>query len=284
MTQLYTSIAHTKIAMQNGGAPPPITQFAPEWRARFDMDSVLGLGALIEDRELGLKCPFKDCPAYCHSLSPHVRAFHGVSAEELKKALGLPPSMSLLSKKAREKMSMIQQRLFREGRSGIVKAIAKGRELRKRYAKRPEAKRWRPKTKGLSVAARNWRGSCNAQLGEKLKNAVDESGVSNMTQATAIEVLGYSLFKKVIRTYGTWNTAKAVHGLPVRFRMARRLEMKQVVDSFSAFEKKYGRFPSSGEAQRGHYAPLIPSYNPVMRVTKAKTWREACDIIRKQIA
>lgn len=34
MTQLYTSIAHTKIAMQNGGAPPPVTQFAREWRDR----------------------------------------------------------------------------------------------------------------------------------------------------------------------------------------------------------------------------------------------------------
>lgn len=278
MTQLYTSIAHTKIAMQNGGAPPPVMQIARKWRDRFDLQYLHGLGALVED-ERGLKCPFKGCEKWCRSLGPHVRSAHGVSTAELKEALGLPPSLSLLSAGAREKMSVTQQRIVREGKSGIVKAIAK----RRRHRATEDRRKYRPKTRGMSVVARNWRGSCRAQLGEKLKAAVEESGVINMTRSQAIEILGHALLRRIERTFGTWNLAKQSVGLPSRFRVARRLTLDLVVEGVSRFYLLYKRWPTAGDAQNGHSTPVMPSYNPILRVTETESWGAAMRVIRREI-
>jgi hypothetical protein len=278
MTQLYTSIADVKLAMANG-EPSVFVPITGEWRRRLDPNYLMGQGALIEDEVKGLKCPFRGCDKWCQSLGNHTHESHDTSADELKEALGLPRSMAMLSTLARERRSQAQQAIVDRGRSGIYQSI----RVRKRaHESKEERKKYRPRTKGLSVAARNWRMTCRAQLQKKLLTVATEHWAVELTQQNAIELLGHATFKKIIRTFGSWNRAKLDAKLGVNHRFAFRLSLTEAVEALAKFRQRHHRWPSSREAQTGNYAPVIPSYNPILRVTGKRTWADALKVVERE--
>lgn len=262
MPALYTSIAHTKLALHNGGAPPPMVRLPVEWRDRIDPAAILGLGGLREDRDKGLKCPMKGCDVWRHTLSRHLKAAHGITPGELRAALGLPKSIGLASQRAHDNASRWQSARVPNAKSIAALEAARGKGGKKNKGRR------------MAVGIRNLRGTCQAQLGEKLQALAAEAGRSP-TRQEAINMMGHGFLRAVERTYGTWNAAKRSIGLPQQLRFAHKVTPEMVVSSWGAFHVKHGRFPSQAESDNGTQAPVTPSPNAVRRALGVRTWREA---------
>jgi hypothetical protein len=234
------------------------------FRDKIDPEYALGLGGLKEDAARGLQCPIKGCGVYRHSLARHLRAAHEIEPEAFRDALSLPRSTGLLSTVARERISAAQREIAsrRKRTPGAAHASA---TLKRKWGKMR-------KNMGLAVGVRNLRGSCAAQLGEKLKALASEAGKLDLTRQDMIDMGEQALLRRLERVYGTFNKAKAAVSLPVRFRVARRLTREIVEQQWRAFRAAHGRFPSASEAQNGRMSPMIPSYTATARLYHGKPW------------
>jgi hypothetical protein len=267
MPTLYTSIAHTKLALHNGGAPPPMVRLPEAWRDRIDPDAIIGMGGLREDRERGLKCPIRGCGVWRHTLAKHLRTAHGITPDELRAALGLPKSIGFASQRVHDKASQSQVRKAAHPNSITALERARGVGGRKNKGRK------------LAVGIRNLRGNCQAQLGEKIIAIAAEAGRPPSKQE-AIRIMGHGFMRAIERTFGTWNQAKQSVGLPIRFRLRHRVSRELVISTWTAFYAAHGRFPSQNESRYGTQVPLVPSPNAVRRALGVQKWAEAIAVVQ----
>lgn len=260
MPSIYTTLSHVKMETPPGARPVPMMALSDVWRRKLDPKFVLGLGGLVEDPVKGLKCPFRDCLEWRHSLARHIRITHHTTVPELRLGLGLPASVGLTSTALHAKFSLAQPRIrARASLQALRRARGKGRGQQQ------------------SVSQRNARGACLAQLAEKLKTVATAVGHSP-SRAEVISAGHHALVRQVERGFGTWNLAKQAIGAPARYRISGRVTRKLVLETFRAFERVHGRLPSQSEASHGTFTPIIPSANAVRRAMDAREW---ASVLRK---
>ena len=252
-TEPYTTLVMVKM-MLNDGSLPPMTPIPEKIRHIINPEYVPGFGALNEDEEKGLQCPV--CGAWKHWLSSHVGNAHQEigGARGLRKLMGMPLGMSLLSRSARER----------------TREAHKGRDTKPMRRGLRNAKRRNGKRRKLTVAERNFRNTCHAQLGHFLWDLRNKLGRSpSFREGCALEP---TRARAAIHMYGTWNAAKAAHGLDVVGRYTAS-SPEAVTAAIAAWVEVRGRLPGAADAQRG--LPWIPPYSTVLRQLKCDSWKGA---------
>lgn len=273
MSKLYTTLVMAKLAL-NDGRMPPMTPIPEQIRHIINPEYVAGLGALNEEDDKGLQCPV--CGVWLARLTLHINAKHDDigGAKAVRKLLGVPATAALWSQK-----QIAAARLVMEARSAATNNEA---EAIKNLHAHKRAGMWQRKTRGkklprrsrgtvLSVGTRNLRNTCDAQIGHRLWDLRNHLGRS----PTWIDVnhfnpgLGPSC--KVI--YGTWNAAKALHGLDTLPAGNTRHTRRSIVEGWSGWVEAHGCLPSL--RQRRLKLPLTPSPQATLKYLKADTWAEA---------
>lgn len=268
--QLYTSLVRLKQAM-NGGELPPMTPIPLSSQRLIDPALTIGMGAITEDLDGGLRCPVRGCGSWHHNLTKHLNASHGGAggAKGVKRALGIP-----------EKTSLVSHRL-RQAASVHAKSLG---HLRHKLSTTAERQRQRGRRGGaasalsrVSVNARNLRDRCEQQLAQRLIELQQELGRAP-SGPEFISKYGHGLYNAVVDTWGTWNNAKGQCGLDVWKRQRPgqfRHTHETVLAAFGAWHERHHSLPTMQAAVNPTRTPLLPSVEVVFRVMGCRSWPEA---------
>lgn len=269
---LYTSLVRLKQSM-NDGRLPPMTPVPASAHQLIDPAFTIGLGALYEDSEKGLRCPIRECGGFYHNLGLHLRASHGSAggSTAVRSALDIPLSAPLLSQRLLETHRDNSARSFeqtRRSRPFTLPVHGKATEARRRQSRTIKADR-------LTVGARNLRDTCLAQLSHKLIDLHHRLGRTPSSQeARTLNSPGF--VAAVTRSFGTWDAALAHCGLQRFDRGARqRVSRDKVLESLSAYFAEHGCLPTQSQAYHPKRTPIIPTPPTIMRVMATKSWPEA---------
>lgn len=263
MSNLYTTLTHVKehVTGTLNGLPPVMMDLSTvpaKWRARIDPMQVLGLGGLIEDEQLGLRCPIVGCTEWRHTLARHLQSAHGMTADDLKDALSLPRSIGLTSSASHERF---------QARAVPSTAYSSEHKRKRKHSRGGKKNRGRK----IAMGVRNARQRCLAQLDDRIRRLAAEIGHSP-TQREAIVGMGHATFRAIVRAFGSWNQALISCELPIRKRVAHTLTRAIVIEAWANFYRENHRYPSLSEAASGLASPIVPSATATMRVMKVKHW------------
>lgn len=263
--QLYTSLVQLKRAM-NGGQMPPMTPLPESVHHLIDPAFTIGLGALTEEAEKGLRCPVRGCGKWFQSLQSHLNTVHrgtgGASA--VRRALEIPDGAPLVSKKLSEVRKADTQRRMAEG------AWVPGRARRAlKSAPRPAKESYRRGRSGMGV--RNLRNSCVAQLSHALIDLHHELGRSP-TVDEAIAKFGHGWMHAVRATFGSFGNAKAQCGLEVYHGKPKRTPLETVLTALETYHAINGTLPSADQACDPRRTPVIPTYHTIRKALGEPTW------------
>ncbi len=260
MSQLYTTLVMVKRSL-NDGRLPPMTPIPEEIRHIINPENVPGLGALNEDDEKGVQCPV--CGGWFHTLTLHLNRTHQDEggAKGIKRALGLPPGVALISNDHRKKMRKVA---LASGCAANLRPTRKGRRTKRRPSGRGK----------LTTSERNFKNTCHAQIGHRLCDLHNRLGRSpSMSEAKALDP---GLGPACIVIYGTWDAAKAMHGIGAVTRRGQSTPQHSrgsVMASISAWVEANGRLPGSGDVRLT--LPMLPEYATILKYLKADSWKGA---------
>lgn len=268
--ELFTPLVALKRIM-NGGTLPPMMPVPESAHALIDPTFTIGLGALDADETRGLRCPIRGCGGYFHDLRKHLDKGHrGVGGSAaVRRALSIPETAALVSDRLRATRKDRTQQLVAAGR---LRPFRHGPDPKRRSTGN------RGKRTKSTVGFKNLRDACERQLAHKLIDLQTELGRSP-SQRDAIAVYGTGFVQAVEATFGTWNAAKALHGMAA-LKRARRYTVEEVLESLSAYYAAHKQLPSYEQAHSPHRAPLVPSDRAIARALGEpgdKWW----DIMRK---
>lgn len=272
--ELYTSLVRLKQAM-NGGQLPAMTEIPEPARLVLDPEFTIGLGALTEDAEKGLRCPVRGCGTFRHVLSRHLDSTHADvgGVERVRELLDIPRSVRLVSTHYSDMK-----------RAELAPRIASGelqRSLIAARASRPGALKDRTRANVTlrrvyrMAGARNLQNRCEAQMRHALIDLQNKIGRAP-SRADADAELGTGFSGQVIAVYGSWNAAKAQFGLE-QYQRGHRVEITReaVIEALSAYHRVHGCLPNAKQALDPTRTPLIPSRPTIQKAMGTTRWVEA---------
>jgi hypothetical protein len=270
--QLYTTLLALKANLGNGH---PIHYEPLTAAARSVIDPALcpGMGALNEDAERGLQCPFAGCGHWYHQLGGHIRSAHRMPPRHFRRLLGFQESIGLISHALKTKMMATYARVHGDGRE-FRRQAQRAAQRSPRYVLRPSSPgRWR------TVAYANLRDSCRAQLAHRLLDLATTIGRSPSVEDAAA-VLGHSYVGRIVTAFGSWNAAKGFTGLDQlrqgRARTgARNWPWPDLLACLQAYHAATGTLPSVRTANSGRGPVVLPSGATILRAFQTKSWAEA---------
>lgn len=257
---LYTSLKRLKMSM-NGGQMPAMTPLTDKAKKFIDPDLTIGMGALVEDENKGLRCPVRGCGEWHHLLTRHLNHGHrGIGgADGIRLALEIPRGASFASSRLRASLSA------RAGNGSQLRGTAQW------TAERREVARVSRRLTIRSAGRRNLRNMCDAQIAHKIIDLEHKLGHSpSMTEAMA--VYGRAFQYWVTLAYGSWNNAKAQLGMKT---MTMGHTPDDIYDGFREYHKVHGRLPTSYEATRTTRFPLTPSMKATFYALNVSSWKLA---------
>lgn len=265
MRGLYTSLTRLKMAM-NGGQLPPMTPIPENVTHLIDPGFTIGLGALSEDAERGLRCPVRDCGVWRHRLSKHLNAAHAdIGGEEaIKRVLQIPVNVRLASSKEKEAVSKRSLEMHR--RMPWLRDRTDGARARRKATGRVK----RSKTMGY----RNLINMCDKQMAHALVDLQNRIG-RPPSRADALTALGPEWVWKAWELYGSWEAVLAQFGLDVVAVQRNRPRRKDVLPSLRAWHQAHGEFPSIVECRSPTRTPLVPAPQTIMKSLNCHSWPEA---------
>lgn len=274
-TRVYTTLTRVKMAL-NGGVLPPMTPLTAMARLVIEPSQTIGMGALIEDEERGLRCPVKGCDVWTHNLGAHARshrAIGGVGA--IRTALDIPETHSLLSAREHAIYSQRSKRLANP-RFGPVSESEKAQRCTTREARTTARAR-----AAMAVGARNMRDACEAQLRRKFADFRSEYGrrPSEQEFGTAFWPAiggGYDgrPLDVIHDVYGTWENAVAQLDV-VTTPINATLTSEQAVACLRAWWNNWEDLPEEHDVRLRDEFPLLPPRLVILRAMKAESWDEA---------
>ena len=159
---LYTSLVRLKQEMNNG-VIPVMTPIPEKIQDVIDPAFTIGMGALYEDAEKGLRCPVRGCGVYRHVLTKHLDSGHRElgGASGIKDLLSIPHTARLVSRLTHARLALARERKPSGGIRPATKQQSANRSLRKRAGRSMSRSR-------ATVGAKNLRAACEAQVAHKL--------------------------------------------------------------------------------------------------------------------
>lgn len=270
---LFTSLTRLKMAM-NGGVLPPMMPLTPTAQIHLDADPsmTIGMGALVEDPERGIRCPVRGCGVYRHLPRQHFDSAHTDmgGAEGLLRLLSIPSSVSLVSTVHHARLVQRGHDLWSSYRQPPPRHSLTVQRKRKMRRARTAVNR--------TIGYQNLHDHCLAQLSAKLLEAAGRLGHSP-TAAEFAALYGPRVQAAVERTFGSWNAGKAAVGLKV-FRISsggtKYEGQLQIVECFRAWFKAHGSLPVCSAVAKGlPRTPWLPSYHTVLRHFQVASWSDA---------
>lgn len=272
---LYTSLVRAKQEL-NGGVLPAMTPIPEKLHAIIDPAFTIGMGALKEDPEKGLQCPVRGCGEYKHVLSYHLNTKHaGIGGVVgVKRALSIPATARLVS---------AMESARRSDRYSSVVPSPHARTAMMRESKAPRGYQAAPRaplphSRG-TVGYKNFRNTCEAQVGQRILTLRDRVG--RVPSAREAEALDPGLEGAAREIYGTWNAALAALELRTRARGFSRGRFRSeswgkaaICEAMRAWYERHGSLPTVRQAETPSLAPLIPTHETVLRYF-GPTWAES---------
>jgi hypothetical protein len=263
---LYTSLTQFKMAI-NGGVMPPMTPLSEKALLLFDPEFTIGMGALVEDAERGLRCPMRGCGEFHHRLGAHLSRKHRtVGADGVRRALSIPSRAPLLSHRAQHDMV----RHFAHLRGVPRPAALKPPRNRDRRANGRSSSR-----SSSSIGAFNLRDRCEAQMRTKLLDLYLSIGRSP-TYREAAASLGEATVKAALKLWGSWNNTVLSMGWEPRRAGIKQRPSEAVIEALRAWYDVHGDLPNFAAAR--NTTPLLPHPNTIIRALGAQSWVEAMEI------
>lgn len=274
--RVYTTLTRVKMAL-NGGVLPPMTALTAQATTLIDPSQTIGMGALMEDEEKGIKCPVRGCPVWAHNIGLHARVAHRAigGAPAIRRALDIPPTQSLLSERAHAEFSQRARQSVRERQRG-----PRSPETRARMQERTHASRGIRSRAKMSMGARNMRDMCEAQMRKKFADFRSEYGRRpselEFTRMCWREETGAPPWaSQLIRdVYGSWENAVAQLDV-VTAPVNAILTSEQAVACIRAWWDEWGELPSADDARLRDEFPLLPPQRVLLRALKSESWDEA---------
>lgn len=270
--QLYTSLVRLKQEM-NGGQIPPMTPVTGDALDAIDPSFTIGLGALEESTEKGLRCPVRGCGKYFHRLKKHFRVSHADigGVEGILRRLSIPINVPLDSTIRRERIAKLA--VDRNAASSLAASSSRGGM--RNPTTRSKAHRARSAS-FATVGYRNLLNNCKAQLGHKLLDAQNQIGRSPSV-AEAEQLLGRGVVAQTVRVFGSWNAAKATLGMSTS-RFSKRFEKDHVIESLAAWHSEHGTLPSYRDTRKVNRTPVLPDSRTMIRALGASSHTHAMQI------
>lgn len=276
--ELYTDLMRLKQEM-NGGVLPAMTPYSESVARVLDPSFGIGLGALVESPERGLRCPVRDCGSYYHSLAHHLTSKHADlgGAIGIKMLLEIPKSVKLLSLGAR---SNIEKSIA----SRLPQVMEQARIARCRGAnafhslEAIERKTVTQRINRASAGMRNLTNRCEAQMRHRMIDLQNRIGRSPSLEDARVD-LGHGFVKCVIAVYGSWNAAKLRFDIaqyrPGQTAARKTITRESVLVALRLYYASHGVLPTLRQANFPDRAPLIPSVTTIRRVMGTGNWSEA---------
>lgn len=265
--ELYTSLTRLKMAL-NGGQSAPMTPLTEAAKRLIDPDLTIGMGALMEDDEKGLRCPVRGCGKWFHHLTLHANNTHREvgGADGIRAALDIPPTATLISRKRAAWYVEHGTRIL--GPRGAEYAQNARRNMTREGPRRRAAVR----TKSLAtIGAKNLYDSCPAQLAAKLHDLERKLGRAP-TRPDIRGHLGCDVARQILQIWGTLNNCKAQIGM-VAYN--RKYSPDDIYEALRCFHAVHGRLPTSRESTARERQPMIPVNQTIIGVLKAGSWEGA---------
>lgn len=271
--ELYTSLIRLKQELNNGVLPPmtPLTDKAKEY---LDPEFTVGMGALTEDPEKGLRCPVRGCGKFWHRLGTHLNWSHrdigGMTA--IRRLLDIPEAVGLLSRTAQ----IQHQEQWRSNRNlTLIMTQRKGRNIDYITKQSPATRRKQGATCSRtkqSVASKNLIDRCITQLAHKIIDVENQLGRSPSSRE-AINVFGHSMYFAIVKAFGSWNAAKAHAGLKVYKTGGDPFYSEEMVMScFKVYYDHHRSLPTANIGRRTDRYPPLPHRHTIFRVFNTKSW------------
>lgn len=255
--KLYTSLERAKMELA-GGQLPVMTQIPKNIQHIIDPEFTIGLGALMEDDTLGLRCPFRGCGEWFQNLSAHISWMHSDvgNTAEFRKLMGIPKTAPLCSLALRIRRSITMSDRIRSGE--FV----------------PHGGHGRPKGEGNigNAGSRNFRNNCQAQIAQRILTLADKLGRS--PSKSEAEKLDPNLVSAVSRIYGTWNAAKSALELKAFSHHRAPIIKEHVLEQLRAYFQSHGRLPFITEVGEKSI-PLVPGRHTILRAFNADNYPDA---------
>lgn len=266
MSDLYTSLTRMKQSLNNGDLPPmtPLTDAA---RRVIDPEYTIGMGALCEDQELGLRCPVRGCGEWHHNLGTHIQRKHKAigGVDGVRAALDIPQRAGLVSQDVRGKLS-----------ASMARTHSRRPEIRAhmtRLGKRIREEKVSPRASRGMLGERNFRNRCVAQLQARLLDLANRLGRAPIAREAAAE-WGEGAARDIQKVFGSWNAALAAAGIADR-QKGCRVDMWDALETIKAWYAAHGELPSADVLNNGGCTPYLMSRQTYMRLLDTDSWPEA---------
>lgn len=256
---LFTSLVRAKQEL-NGGVLPAMTPIAEELHAIIDPAFAIGMGALAEDTEMGLRCPVRGCGRWFRHLTPHLNAAHsGIGgADGIKHALSIPHNAPLVSQNSRVSANRPP------GRRPSERKFSQEESLRG-AAHRAASHR--------TIGARNLRNECEAQLAQRVLAVRDRIGrLPNYSDVLAHDP---RLVDAALTVYGGWTTFAAAFGIKLRRRPADPANKEDVLVMLRAWYDEHGSLPDYDTVRRFSMIPAGVTMRALGTISWAVAMRRA---------
>ncbi len=274
MMELYTSLRHLKMVLNNGEIPPMTPLRATATRV-LDPAFVLGAGGLQEDERKGLRCPVRGCGVYKHHLTTHLNREHkGLRTQDespsdvVHRLMGIPLSVALCSTHVKSQLSSAGKKNQWMSRKALREGKPRDLNTNPEYINKRRSTRMNAAT---SANFRNLRGECERQLAHKILAMRDVVG-SFPIRSAAKARYGMAFIRRVNEVYGSWENACACLGDRVR---KDGLTDQDVYESMRAYFDIHKELPTSEAANAMARAPLIVRYQDTLNLLGFATWPEA---------
>lgn len=258
---LYTPLVRLKQAM-NDGTLPPMTPVPESVHDIIDPAFTIGLGALDEDPEKGLRCPVRGCGEWMQSLRRHIRTAHPVvGVSGVCRALSIPERTPLMSQRT---LALLSEKTKASGNLPRLPSLS--RRQRSEMAVRA---RQTQKVAHATMGARNLRNSCVAQLTHKLLDLKNRLGRTPVYREAAL-LISDNFGKEALAVFGSWNNALAHAGISENRR--RGWTPEQVIEALGAYYAANGVLPSNAQCRHTTRLPLLPTDVTIKKVLGEPTW------------
>lgn len=266
MADLYTSLVRAKQEL-NGGVLPAMTPIPEKLHAIIDPAFTIGMGALMEDPEKGLRCPVRGCGKWKRNLTTHANALHADigGAAGIKKALSIPHNAAMVSSGFRESLSVHARRL----RATTAFGSAPPSRARLLHAQRT-CNRNRS-----TVGMRNLRNRCEAQMVQRMLAVRDRIG--RTPSSTEVAAFDKDLYQAARYVYGSWAGAMAAFGLKAvpNGRPPWADGKDRVLESLRCWYDEHGALPTSKSSRYQTQTPLLPSTGTILKYLSTESWSVA---------
>lgn len=254
--ELYTSLVQLKQAM-NGGTMPPMTAIPEDVARVIDPAYTIGMGALSEDADQGLRCPVRGCGVYRHLLKRHIDTEHDAvgGAAGIRRLLSIPLTAPLVS-------HSYQRRLIANySKNPAVSAAQSPEDLVKRQEAGQRASRAKPR-QPLPIGVRNLRNTCQAQLSHRIIDLTNRLGRS--PSYGEFENAYPGLIGSVKRVFGSWVNAKESCGLDAHRadKNGKGVEARRmrVLEALRTWYDIHGDLPTFEQARNVTRAPALVQF------------------------